>query len=650
MHIKKWLMPLLITIALAGCEVTPVVEGDGVAGGNGAGQSTDAVETGGFEARHHELIATDIVSALIQVQELNPLTTTIQYTEPKSLFGKYLIDKLRTAGYGLQGVEGDLGAMYIAYQTRDIDNERRKIRDFVVDIAGINIRREYNVINDHAVPASLMYISGSNGLGNITLNENLFLQQGKGITFESGVELELPDASIVAAKKRDIGTDSTTEAVGGKDAIREARNKLLGRSNEEVVANKSRYKDLQRALIKFPDNSLNVGLQNKAALKRVLQGFNASTDALFIVSCGGDTGAQWQATDRSSRIKEELILYSVPIDLIVEEGCQVESYPGQKVEPRMAVLTHSRIDESRAIVSNKSSLEFPSKPLAMTIPYGAGGATDYQARIVTMIASEPKYLSQPIMIVNKPGQGGRAGWSWFAETATKTGYDIASYNVPHFIAQSIKFGTPYNIDTLEPIANWGADPAVLVVPRNSPFESVADLIRYARSKPGELTVSGAGKFVGHHIALLQLEKAANIKTNYISDKGGAAALQQVVDGEVQAGFNNMSDAFRRQSELRILAIADVSRHDVIPDVSTFNELGLDIDDSSVNYRGLMVPKGTPQAIVDRLSTAALEMFEDDTVVSRMKEGGSPLRVMDRDAVLNMWTERQAYLAQLLRGL
>jgi len=88
----------------------------------------------------------------------------------------------------------------------------------------------------------------------------------------------------------------------------------------------------------------------------------------------------------------------------------------------------------------------------------------------------------------------------------------------------------------------------------------------------------------------------------------------------------------------------------INDSGTGKELGLDIDDSSVNYRGLMVPKGTPQAIVDRLSTIALKMFEDDTVVSRMKEGGSPLRVMDRDAVLSMWTERQAYLAQLLRGL
>jgi len=640
----KVLMLLAITIGMAGCETTPSTVD--IQDPNSEATSSSSQ----FTAKHNELISTDIVSALIQVQELSPLTTTIQYSTPRSVFGQLLIEKLRVAGYGLQEVQSDSGAMYIAYQTRSIDSDTRRITDFVVDLGGISVRREYIVSNNNVVPASLMYISGSTGLGNITLNENLFLQQGKGITFESGVELELPDSSIVAAESREVGQNSETEAVGGRNAIREARTKLLGRSNEDILLNKARYKDMQRALIKFPDDSINVGQKNKFILKRVLEGFEPSTDALFVSSCGGVSGTQAQAADRSARVKEELVLYSVPVDLVVEEGCLVEDYPEQRVESRMTVLIHRRIDESRAIASSKTPLEFPSKPLAMTIPYGAGGATDYQARIVTMVASDPEYLSQPILIVNKPGEGGRSGWSWFAETATNTGYDIASYNVPHFIAQSIKFKTPYNIDTLEPIANWGADPAVLVVPLDSPFKSVADLIRYARRNPGKLSVSGAGKYVGHHIALLQLEKAAKIKTDYISDKGGAAALELVVNSEVQAGFNNMSDAFRRRSEVRILAIADLDRHAVLPSVSTFKELGLEIDDSSVNYRGLMVPKGTPQSVIDHLSTVALKMFDDETVVNRMNEGGAPLRVMNRENVLSMWNERQTYLTQLLRGL
>jgi len=638
----------IFTVAalVAGCESLP----------NSTDQSTESFATAQSQQindelspRHYELVSTDIVSAMIQIREFHPLTTTIQYSKTNNLFGQTLIEKLQTAGYGMQEVDVDRGAYYISYQSRDIQNNSGDVQDFVVDIAGIDIRREYNIVRGSIVPASLMYISGSQSLENIILNENIFLQQDNSLQFESGVELELPDSTIVASKTRDVGRSGTL-AVGGDDALRDARNSLLGRSNNEILSQKSKFNDLQRALLRYENESLTVGRKNKLVIQRVLENFKRKTDAIFLTSCRGDEGTQEQAANRSERIKEELILNEVPADLIVEEGCVVSQYPNSDVEPLTVVLMHSRIDEFKDIVAFKAPLEFPNKPLAMTIPYGAGGATDYQARIVTRGASDEKHLGQPILIVNKPGQGGRAGWSWFAETATESGYDIASYNVPHFIAQSIKFSTPYNIDTLEPIANWGADPAVLVVPKTSRFNSLADLVRFARARPGRLTVSGAGKYVGHHIALLQMEKATKIKTNYISDKGGAAALQQVVDGEVMAGFNNMSDAFRRSDEIKILAIADLERNEVLPAVPTFLELGVNIDDSSVNYRGIMVPKGTPQPVIDRLSETIINMFEDTVVRNRMREGGAPLRVMGREEVLSMWNERQDYLSLLLRGL
>jgi len=603
-----------------------------------------------FTEAHLELIATDMVSAMIQVRELNPLSTTMQYSEPTSLLGELILDKLRAAWYGMQIVSADQGPFYIGYQSRNIVSDIGLTTDVIINIAGIGIRREYSVSDGNVVPTSLMYISGSNSAENIILNESLFLAQSDDIRFESGVEIELPDSTVLTSATRDVGAGSLTITVGGEDAILEARGAMLARSSKEILDARAEYRDLQRALLQFEDTNLTVGQKNKAVLKQVLVGFDDTKDALFLSSCAGDTSTPEQAAERSSRIKEELVLTGIPIDTIVEEGCVVGNYPSRSVEPRTVVLLHSRIDASRKTLSAKAPLEFPNRPLVMTIPYGAGGATDYQARIVTMIAGEEEHLGQPIQIVNKTGQGGRAGWSWFAETAKDTGYDIASYNVPHFIAQSIKFETPYNIDTLEPIANWGADPAVLVVPKDSDFKSVEDLVRYARANPNRLTVSGAGKYVGHHIALLQFEKAAKIKTDYISDKGGAAALEQVVKGEVMAGFNNMSDAFRRSDKLRILAIADLERNDFLPNVQTFLELGLNIDNSSVNYRGLMVPKGTPSAVIDRLSEAALKMFDNETVVNRMKEGGAPIRVMDRASVLSMWNERQAALSVLLRGL
>lgn len=77
---------------------------------------------------------------------------------------------------------------------------------------------------------------------------------------------------------------------------------------------------------------------------------------------------------------------------------------------------------------------YPDRPMMMMVSYGAGGATDFQARIVTMTAGNKDALGMPIAIINKPGAGGRVGWNWFATQADSDGYTLAAYNIPHFIA------------------------------------------------------------------------------------------------------------------------------------------------------------------------------------------------------------------------
>jgi len=240
---------------------------------------------------------------------------------------------------------------------------------------------------------------------------------------------------------------------------------------------------------------------------------------------------------------------------------------------------------------------YPERPIMMMVSYGAGGATDFQARIVTMTAGNEDALGMPIAILNKPGAGGRVGWNWLAGQAEADGYTLGAYNVPHFIAQSIKGGVDYGVDSFEPIANWGADPAVFVVGKDSEFNSMADVVAFAEANPGKLTFSGAGLFVGHHIAALQLEKATGTKLAYIpNNKGGAGAMKAVIAGEVMGGVNNLSDAFRAQEagNVKILGVFDLERNAFLPDVPTMKESGYDIDNASVNFRGVMVPKGTPQ--------------------------------------------------------
>ena len=302
---------------------------------------------------------------------------------------------------------------------------------------------------------------------------------------------------------------------------------------------------------------------------------------------------------------------------------------------------------------------FPERPVSVTVSYGAGGATDFQARIVTMMAAKedkqgnPVYLNgQPMVIVNRPGAGGQVGWNKFVTQARADGYELAAYNVPHFIAQSIVFPkkVKYSIDNLEPVANWGADPAVLIVNKNSPFNTVQDFIDYAKANPGRLTLSGAGLYVGHHIANLQLDKAAGIQTRYVPSGGGVKAMQFVLGGQTMAGFNNLSDAYRNRDRLKILAVADLERNEFLPEVPTFKESGIDVDDSSVNFRGIMAPKGIPEDVIGVLAEKVPAMFRDKKVKDKMKDGGSPMRVMTREQVRKMWQERQAYLSDLLKDL
>jgi len=301
-------------------------------------------------------------------------------------------------------------------------------------------------------------------------------------------------------------------------------------------------------------------------------------------------------------------------------------------------------------LSSISNAEYPESPVSMVVSYSPGGATDFQARIISMMAGQEEYLGQPIVIINKPGAGGQVGWNWCIEKGSKDGYTMVAYNVPHFIAQSIVYNTKYDIHTFEPVANWGADPAVLIVPKDSPFNTAQDLIDYAKENPGKVTVTGAGMFVGHHIAFLQLSKAAGIQMTYIPEKGGVPAMQSVVAAKVKAGFNNLSDAFRNKERIKILAIADLERHDFLPDVKTFKEMGVDVDDSSVNFRGVAFPKGVPQDIIDKCAEVFPKMFNSKQVISKMKASGSPIRVMSRSQVIKMFEDREAYLQPLLKEL
>lgn len=295
--------------------------------------------------------------------------------------------------------------------------------------------------------------------------------------------------------------------------------------------------------------------------------------------------------------------------------------------------------------------EYPDGPISLVVVYSPGGATDLQARFSSMVAQEEQYFGEPMVVLNKPGAGGMTGWNWLMTRGSKDGLTMTAYNMPHFIAQSIVHKTRYSIDTFEPLGNWGADPAVFVVAKDSPFKSIEDVIAFAKENPNKLTINGAGLYVGHHIATLQLMKGTGTEMTYIPEKGGTDGMQNLISGKVLAGFNNLSDSFRAQDRLRILAVADVKRSDFLPDVPTFQELGITaVDDTSVNFRGYAFPKGVDPAIIAKAAAITPAMFNDPKVVDNMKKSGSPMHILTREEVLKMFKEKEAALRIILEDL
>ncbi len=290
---------------------------------------------------------------------------------------------------------------------------------------------------------------------------------------------------------------------------------------------------------------------------------------------------------------------------------------------------------------------YPGTPISLVVCYSAGAATDFQARIVSMPSGNDKYFGQPIVILNKAGAGGMTGWNWMTEKAGKDGLTMTAYNLPHLVAQALVQKPKFTVESFEPLANWGSDPAVLVVGIDSPYKTVDDLVKFAKANPKKLTMNGAGLYVGHHIATLQLQKAAKIEVTYVPEQGAADALSSLYSKTIMSGFTNLADAYRAQDRLRILAIADLKRHDFLPDVPTFKELGYAIDNASVNYRGFAFPAGVPKEIIEYAAKVVPAMFNDPMVVRKMNESGSPLNIMSREEVQKLFAHQKAVLTELL---
>jgi tripartite-type tricarboxylate transporter receptor subunit TctC len=268
--------------------------------------------------------------------------------------------------------------------------------------------------------------------------------------------------------------------------------------------------------------------------------------------------------------------------------------------------------------------EYPSRPIRVILPQSPGSATDVLARLVAPKLGE--VLGQPLVIDNRAAAGGLVG----AEVAAKSppdGYTVLIGATAWInVAPHTHKNMPYDplVDFI-PVSLFALGQNLLVVNPSLPAHSLKDLIALMKEKPGQLNMASAGVASSSHLAGLLLTSLAEVRALHVPYKGAGASVLAVVSGEAHWTFTPMQGPLGqvRGGKLRPLAVGGVSRSPALPEVPTVAEAGIPEYFSGTWY-GLMVPKGTPREIVDRLNAATRTTMElRETREQILNQGAEP---------------------------
>ena len=268
--------------------------------------------------------------------------------------------------------------------------------------------------------------------------------------------------------------------------------------------------------------------------------------------------------------------------------------------------------------------KYPGKPIAFICPYSAGGNADQRSRQFARFLSTA--LGQPVIVDNKAGAGGNIGTDAIAH-AKPDGYVIGMGNFAPLSVNPTMF-KKMNFDPakdLVPIALIEKGPLILMVPSDSPFHSVKDIITAAKAKPGSLSFASGGLGGSHHLSAEMFKSISGLNMTHIPYKGGAPATTDLMGHQVDMMFEQMYTAAPsvRAGKLRGLAITSKARSPLFPDMPTMAESGVPGFEVQ-NWQGLIGPAGMSPAIVKQLNELVNKGLADPTIREQMLGQGNEL--------------------------
>jgi len=256
---------------------------------------------------------------------------------------------------------------------------------------------------------------------------------------------------------------------------------------------------------------------------------------------------------------------------------------------------------------------YPNKPVRLIIPFAPGGVADVIARPIADRLS--RSLGQPVVVESRAGATGTLGAAYVAQSAPD-GYTLL-LGTTNEIAMSptLYQSLPYDPRTaFAPITSVAVFPNVLVVGKDTPFKTLADLIAAAKDKPGTLTFASSGIGSTNHLSAELFKREANINILHVPYKGGGPALIDVSGGHVTAMFATLPSAVSliQSGVIRALAVTGSHRSDILPDVPTVIEAGLP-GVVVTTWNGVLAPAGTPPGLLERLHKALADAVAEPSL-------------------------------------
>lgn len=279
--------------------------------------------------------------------------------------------------------------------------------------------------------------------------------------------------------------------------------------------------------------------------------------------------------------------------------------------------------------------DYPSRPITLIIPAGAGGSHDLTARAFTSVANQ--YLGQPIVVELRPGGGGAIGSEEVAQ-AEPDGYTLL-FGGPNWSSTLPAVeGRSRGPDDLEAVCRINYSPVMVAARLDAPYQTFDEMIAWAKENPGELVFGNAGPWSQADLTWKQISEITGIETRSVPHDGGGPSTVALLGGHVDVAINPTTTFFTylQSGQIRPLAILDDERDPNFPDVPTAKELGVDVTYNL--WRGVLAPKGTPEEVIQELSDACGEMVQDETVTAMISRLGDRVQYLSGEDFEPVWRE------------